>query len=243
MARTRRPRNPGFNDYQRCEECGEEYSPRETAQDDSHYFDPPYRYDQVCARYCLACWLGVGPNDIRQLSMEMPAIVAQILVVFGEKTTEGQLIAAVEPAWVEIIRLIRDDPDAIFKIPPRKLEELIAGAYARNGFDRVTLTPRSGDHGRDVIAERSGWGCVRFVDQVKAYKPGHLVTAEEVRALAHVMQADRAASKGVVTTTSDFAPKIRKDPLIAPYLPTRIELINGVDLSERLVHLLDSAGK
>ena len=122
----------------------------------------------------------------------------------------------------------------MFSIPPDKWEEMIAGAYERAGFDKVILTPRSGDFGRDVIAEKSGWGCVRFIDQVKAYKPGHLVTAEEVRALGFVLQADRAATKGIVTTTSRFAPRIAEDPLIKPYLPTRIELIDGAQLIQRL---------
>jgi len=29
---------------------------------------------------------------------------------------------------------------------------MIAGVYKESGFDEVTLTPRSGDFGRDVIA-------------------------------------------------------------------------------------------
>lgn len=224
-----------FDDYRNCDECGQRYSARETYEDSEYYFHGPYNYEQGCSRYCLPCWLMVGPLDFPH----WPTIVAQVLVDVGEKTSEGQLIAAVLPAWVEIIRLIRRNPDAIYQMPPRKLEELIAGAYEQRGFDRVTLTPRSGDLGRDIIAEKSGWGCVRFVDQVKAYKPGHLVTAEEVRALGFVMEADHAASKGIVTTTSDFAPRIREDPLIKPYLPTRIELINGKELARRLADLLN----
>ncbi|WP_370137360.1 hypothetical protein [Bradyrhizobium sp. USDA 313] len=34
----------------------------------------------------------------------------------------------------------------------------------------MTLTPRSGDHGRDVIAVRSGVGCIKIIGSVKAYK-------------------------------------------------------------------------
>ena len=92
-----------------------------------------------------------------------------------------------------------------------------------------------------MIAEKSGWGCVRFIDQVKAYKPGHLVTAEEVRALGFVLVSDRSANKGVVTTTSDFAPKITQDPLISPHVPNRLELINGTELVQRLRALLSAA--
>jgi restriction system protein len=111
-----------------------------------------------------------------------------------------------------------------------------AGAYWKAGFDEVTLTPPSGDHGRDVIAVKRGLGTIRIIDQVKAYKPGHLVNADDVRALMGVLQGD-GASKGFLTTTSDFAPRLREDPLIIPFMPSRLELINGRMLLERLKEL------
>jgi restriction system protein len=154
----------------------------------------------------------------------------------GRKTTEGQLIEAVAIPWFKIIRLLKHDPSLAYKIPPWKWEEIIAGAYKKAGFDKVILTPRSGDHGRDVIAMKRGLGSVRAIDQVKAYKPGHLVTAKDVRALMGVLQGD-GASKGFLTTTSDFAPKLRDDPLIIPFIPSRLELINGSMLRERLMDL------
>jgi restriction system protein len=73
-----------------------------------------------------------------------------------------------------------DRPQIAFQISPRKWEEIIAGAYKKAGFDEVILT-RSGDLGRDVIAVKKGIGTIRVVDQVKAYKPGHLVTVNDVR--------------------------------------------------------------
>lgn len=108
--------------------------------------------------------------------------------------------------------------------------------YHQAGFEEVTLTPRSGDYGRDVIAVKKGLGTVRIIDQVKAYKPSLLVSANDVRALGFVLQADNAA-KGFVTTTSDFAPKIKDDPFISPWIPSRLELINGEKLIQRLIEL------
>ncbi len=168
---------------------------------------------------------------------DVPSILLQAVVLVGEKTTEGRLIEAVGPAWKEIVRFTKEDPSFLFKIDPRKLEELIAGAYQKAGFTEVVLTPRSGDFGRDVIATRKDWGQARIIDQVKAYKPGHLVTAEEIRAWL-AQQADRNATKGFVTTTSDFAPRIGGDPFIKPYMPYRIELINGDGLRKRLNELI-----
>jgi restriction system protein len=138
--------------------------------------------------------------------------------------------------WFDIIALLKQDPNVAFQISPERWEEIIAGAYHRAKFDEVTLTPRSGDHGRDVIAVKKGLGSVRVIDQVKAFTPPHLVTANDVRALMGVLQGD-GASKGFLTTTSDFAPMITKDPLITPFMPTRLELINGTKLLARLEEL------
>jgi restriction system protein len=76
------------------------------------------------------------------------------------------------------------------------------------GWDEVTLTPRSRDLGRDLIAIKKGIGSVRVIEQVKAYTPPRLVTANDVRALVGVLKSDGAA-KGFLSTTSDFAPKIK----------------------------------
>lgn len=135
--------------------------------------------------------------------------------------------------WHEIVKLITRDPNAIFQIEARQWEEIIAAAYEQAGFDEVILTPRSGDYGRDVIAVKKGLGEVRIIDQVKAYKHGHLVTANDVRALMGVLQTD-GASKGFLTTTSDFAPRIKDDPLITPLIPQRLGLINGEQLVAKL---------
>jgi restriction system protein len=164
------------------------------------------------------------------------SIILQTVIIAGEKTSAGQLIEAVAIPWFDLIRLIQEKPATAFEISPRKWEEIVAGAYKKAGFDEVTLTPSSGDFGRDVIAIKRGLGIVRVIDQVKAYKPGVFVTANDVRALVGVLLGD-GASKGFVTTTSDFAPRLRADPLLVPLMPSRLELINGLQLFARLNEL------
>lgn len=46
------------------------------------------------------------------------------------------------------------------------------------------------------------------------------------------------ASKGFVTTTSGFAPRLLTDSLIAPLIPSRLELIDSVRLVQRLKELV-----
>ena len=167
-------------------------------------------------------------------------LLIQAVVTLGKKTGEGAFIESVAPAWFEIARWIKRDPSIIYQLDPRKWEELIAGAYERAGFDEVTLTPRSGDYGRDVIAVKRGYWSVRIIDQVKAYGPGRLVPANDVRALIGVLLSDHSATQGIVTTTSDFAPKIKDDPSIKPHIPYRLKLVNGVELVDHLNTLAES---
>ena len=110
----------------------------------------------------------------------------------------------------------------IYQLSPRELEELIAASYDRAGFDEVILTPRSGDHGRDVIATKKGMFSVRIFDQVKAQRPGRPVDANDVRALLGSLTSN--VSKGIFTTTSSFAPRLMDDPAIGPNVPHRLEL-------------------
>jgi len=163
-------------------------------------------------------------------------LLLQTVIIPGEKTEEGRLVEAVTIPWFDIIELLKKDPNVAFEIPPEKWEEIVAGAYSKAGFDKVTLTPRSGDYGRDVIAIKKGIGSIRVIDQVKAFKRDHLVRANDVRALMGILQGDKA-SKGFLTTTSDFAPKLESDPLITPFIPRQLELINGPNLLRRLEEL------
>lgn len=174
-------------------------------------------------------------NERRRMEFLMQAVV-----IPGESTEEGTLVAAVTVPWLELAKQISRDPNFMFQIDWRKWEEILAGAYKAQGFDEVVLTPRAGDLGRDVIAVRHGVLSIRILGQMKSYKPGHLVPADDVRALLGVINGDHGASKGVLTTTSDFAPRIHTDAIIAPHLPTRLELISGTKLREWLRSLAQS---
>lgn len=174
---------------------------------------------------------------------ENPAITLKALLSFGDKISEGRLVEAVGVPWFSILEMINKDPQSIYQIDPFKWEEIIAGAYDAAGFDEVILTPRSGDKGRDVIAIINGVGSIKIVDQVKAYNPGHLVTANDVRALAGVISMEQNVSKGVITTTSDFAPRVRDDELIKSLMPYRLELRPKQELLPWLQDIVENAKK
>lgn len=158
------------------------------------------------------------------------SLLVKAIVEPYDKTKEGDLVRAVALPWRAILERLKKDWTQAFKIPARVWEEIIAAAFDQDGYEEVTLTPRSGDHGRDVIAVKRGIGCIRIIDSVKAYAPNHLVRYDDVRALAGVLLGDPQASKGILTTTSDFAPGIINDPIMAPLMPYRLELMNGTKL-------------
>ena len=150
------------------------------------------------------------------------------------KVEGGVLIRANRHAWNELIARFSANWELAYQVPAEKWEEIIAAAFDAAGYDRVILTPRSRDHGRDVIAEKHGFGAVKIAISVKAYSRDRIVPYDDVRALAGVIAMDTSVSKGMITTLSNFPPLVAKDPLIAPLLPFRLELVNGLKLRQWL---------
>jgi restriction system protein len=161
-----------------------------------------------------------------------------ILIPAGH-SNEGLLVKSYGAAWVEIASLLGNNWTAAFRIEPGQWEEILAGALHKEGFS-VTLTPRSKDHGRDVIAEKSGVGCMRMLGSMKAYAPDHLVPREHVHEVLGVVETERA-TKGMIVTTSDFAPELFDAPGLTAAIPNRLELMNGVQLQQWLKGLTSSS--
>lgn len=157
------------------------------------------------------------------LPSDSPGFLLQAVITPGKRTMEGTLVDAVAMPWYDIIGRLVKDPTLLYKLDWRKFEEIIAGAYKRQGFE-VTLTPRSRDGGRDVIAVRHDIGSVRFFDQVKRYSPGHVVTLKDVDTMLGVLSRDSNVSKGIVTTTATFAPELERAEGIKRFMPYRLEL-------------------
>ena len=153
-----------------------------------------------------------------------PRIIVKALIIPGDRTKEGTLVKGVSALWFAMMRTIQADPDSIHQIGCWNWEELLAGAYKQDGWETVVLTPKRGDHGIDVIAKRKGFGQLRFLllDQMKAYKPSHLIGPDEIREMKGVLLDHPEASKGLITTTADFTPgAIEAAANLAPRLELR----------------------
>jgi restriction system protein len=169
-------------------------------------------------------------SDDEQLAIDRsPEVLLRTrLLKFGERTDDGRLIKDTAGSWTEILKHIRLDPTFLYNFAknPRKFEEFLAGAYRQSGWDEVTLTPSSGDRGRDVIAANTGLFATRVLDQAKAYSKHRLVRHDAVRAMLGVLYADHNVNKGLVTTTSDFEPGIESSDEFTRFMPYRLELRN-----------------
>jgi hypothetical protein len=155
--------------------------------------------------------LGIDPEDVSVLKV-------------------GQTLTSTDPVHAPLSALYT--PTRGRALPTNPYDD-----YKREGWPEVVLTPRRNDKGRDIIASKPGFGSIRFIDQVKAYAPNHRVTADDVRALVGVLTLDQNVSKGIVTTTSQFAPGIEKDENIKRLLPYRLELKNGEQVRDWLLQL------
>lgn len=208
----------------------------EIAVDEEQNLEQPDRPRRISRTFTFK-WNAEGSR----LLGDQPTLLLQTaLVDLGPKTSEGHIIEAVTIPWRRIARAIERNPQCLFEFvqDPWKFEEFIAGAYDQDGWE-VTLTPRSGDRGRDVIATKSGHMSIRILDQCKAFSPDHAVTANDVRAMAGVLSLDQNVSKGVVTTTSKFAPGVQEE--FKEFVPFRLELRDGPALVEWLWQVAASA--
>jgi restriction system protein len=169
-------------------------------------------------------------------------VIQSAIIGFDHSQAGDYMVRTVAIPWIEIITGLQKDPHFLNSISPRRLEELVAEAYVREGYTDVELTPYSGDLGRDVIVSATvpGIGTIKIVDQVKRYAPRYRVKANDVRALLGVLLRDQNVSKGIVTTTADFAPRIHDE--IKNLFPTRLELKNGTALNRWLLKLQSRGG-
>jgi len=140
--------------------------------------------------------LGAAADRIVE-GAKLATLIVSSLIIPQKRTQEGILIKSTSAVWQEIVDELGADWSNAYKLPSDKWEEFVAGAFTKEGCD-VTLTPRSGDHGRDVIAIRRGVGCVKIIGSVKAYKPTLNVDYDAVRTLLGVLSGEQNASKGII---------------------------------------------
>ncbi|MEQ1855798.1 MAG: restriction endonuclease [Longimicrobiales bacterium] len=187
-------------------------------------------------------WETVGGRRAAVLSPIDAGILLKTIVEQTEPVEEGRIVHAVTLPWRRIVEGIEQDHAFLFRFAdaPRAFEEFIAACYDKAGWDEVVLTPQSGDRGRDVIAVHRGLR-LRFIDQAKAFSPGRVVTADDVRAVWGVLNLDIGSTKAIISTTGRFAPGVYSE--FERVIPYRLELRDGPALLSMLRGLRDGEGR
>jgi restriction system protein len=117
------------------------------------------------------------------------------------RSSEQQIILDVCATNDEIFMILKEKPEMIRSLPPRKFEELVAEILAKMGYE-ITLTPEQKDGGFDIYAaRREGLGRFLYLVECKRYVPPNKVGVEIVRSLHGVLQTERATAGAIVTTS------------------------------------------
>lgn len=101
----------------------------------------------------------------------------------------------------QIIKQLRDSPQGLFQLTPRRFEEIVTEILKEQGCE-VHLTPSSGDGGLDIYASYpTPFGRMLCLVEVKRYRSDRPVGVELVRNLYGTLCAKEANSAMLVTTS------------------------------------------
>jgi restriction endonuclease Mrr len=117
---------------------------------------------------------------------------------------ETRISAQLKMVTSEMVRHLAKKPDLLYKIDPRRFEELVADLLRDMGFD-VQLTPQTRDGGRDILAiYRSPIAKLLTVVDCKRYAPNRPIGPEIVQRLLWIADNHDRASHAMIATTSFF---------------------------------------
>lgn len=138
------------------------------------------------------------------LRLESPKESAKLLYK-DQKVSEAESVSKADLLVVDdaLIHYFKNHPDEMYKLNPRRFEELVAAILKDLGYS-VELTAQSADGGVDIFAtQKSGVGEVLLIVDCKRYAPANHVGVEIVRALYGIGEQLRA-TMAMIATTSFF---------------------------------------
>jgi restriction system protein len=123
-------------------------------------------------------------------------------------TNESKIITVVQPVIISaneaILEALKKQPQDIYKLSPRKYEEIVAELLSDRGFD-VELTKATRDGGKDILAYlKTVCGTFLCLVEAKRYRSDRIVGVELVRTLYGTL-CDYQANSAMMVTTSSFS--------------------------------------
>ena len=126
---------------------------------------------------------------------------------------EKKIITLAKPTIVSaneaMIEALKKHPEDIFKLSPRKYEELVQELLRDMGYD-VELTPATRDGGKDILAYfKTEIGAFLCLVEAKRYRQDRKIGVELVRSLYGTL-CDYQANNAMMVTTSAFSKDARE---------------------------------
>jgi restriction system protein len=122
--------------------------------------------------------------------------------------TKAEIITVVKPTIVTanqgMVEALKKRPEDIFRLSPRRYEELVAELLRDMGFE-VEVTPATRDGGKDILAYfKTNCGTFLSLVEAKHYRSDRKIGVELVRTLYGTL-CDYQANSAMMVTTSSFS--------------------------------------
>lgn len=185
----------------------------------------PFLAHVVSARILLS-----GPWVVDEILRGLNWDATLLLPGVASSAAASQLDVRIQSISDALVRRLAAEPDLMFDLRPRQLEELMAELYARQGFE-VQLTPETRDGGVDLyLVQHTAFGRLLTVVDCKRNRADRPVKVEVVRQMLGTIE-ETGASAGVLATTSRFTSGAVK---LGEKYPFRLGLQDYFDLHSML---------
>lgn len=124
-------------------------------------------------------------------------------VIYEPKECDLYIPELIISSQYELIKKIAKNPELIYRIHPRKFEEIIAEIFLKKGFE-VKLTKATRDKGIDIIAIHNQMNIkTKYIIECKRYAKEKKISLGIVQRLLGVKKSE-GANKAILATTSTF---------------------------------------
>jgi HJR/Mrr/RecB family endonuclease len=169
-------------------------------------------------------------NHFNNLWSKGVELVYENLLLERSVEERNRIVQISDTEWIKVIEYLKNNPQELYYLPPRKFEELVAELIRAQDYD-VMITQTTKDGGRDILAQKNTTlGRLLYLVECKRYSKNRPIGVGLVRALYGIVEKERATA-GILVTTSRFT-KGASD--FRDEVKNRMDFVNYVRLQEWL---------
>lgn len=145
-------------------------------------------------------------KDEQQEQARLKRIIEAAPKELTQQRAKAAYVSEIVAVTDELLAKLRERPELLYELEPRKFEEVIAELMGRIGFIDVQLTPQSRDGGRDVFAKLAvPTGTLYVITECKRFAPRRPVGIAIVERFLFTIRDHDRATYGMLATTSYFS--------------------------------------